>query len=472
MVSFRPFIMRKLACPDNAALAAAREANGVASPSRRELILGALIVYGLLFSGMVGRSKLIASSGYRWRVQMSVVTVTVIGGLLFVAWKRSRQRTHRQSSELPSAVKTCLAGLLGTAVASSIVQENWLGNLAFLIVFAGMAYLLCVNGVMLIRGIPSEWRIDVALVPLGLMAVHSMLTQSASSSWSRYHTRFNGLYSDAIVAGQMFGLTCLLLLWSILHTRSKRIWGYWALLPVAGFCLALTRTRTDLLATTIAMLTCLCATMRSSATALPRRRARAILALLLLSLVISTIWLTQRGIDTGRVKTYLRVDAEPEDILDSRAEHWRRGVENLSITDIFGEGPLAKFGGELSTTGGVYVRDLNMHNAFLSTFQYYGWPGGIMFIVFLLSAGGIFLRRRDPYASLGLSLLTFGLVQCLTENWLLSFGNPADAYSWFILGIALPHSASGMTREMNGSKRHVLADRRIRPCLSPYLFRR
>jgi len=254
--------------------------------------------------------------------------------------------------------------------------------------------------------------------------------------------RFNGLYSDAIVAGQMFGLTCLLLFWGILHTRSKKVWIYWALLSIAILCLVLTRTRTDILATPIGMITCLFAAVRSSAAAIPRRRARAILGLLVLFLVISSIWLSQPGIDTGRAWELLWVAGDYEDILRTRAEYWQTGKGNLSITNIFGKGPLAKFGGEISTQRSGYDRELNMHNAFLSVFQFYGWPGGILFIIFLVSVGAAFLKRKDPYATLGLSLLTFGLVQSLAENWLLSFGTPLDAYSWFLLGVTLTHNSS------------------------------
>jgi membrane protein implicated in regulation of membrane protease activity len=312
-------------------------------------------------------------------------------------------------------------------------------------VFAGMVYLLCVSGADLMRGISKERCINIALVPLGFMAVGSVALLKSGSSWASYQgisSRFKGAYSDSIVAGQMFGLTCLLLSWSILHTRSKKVWGYWALLSIAILCLVLTRTRTDVFATVIGIIACLFATMCSSTTAIPRRRARVILGLLVLILVISSIWLTRPGIDTSRATEHLRLTGGYEGVLESRAEYWWKGTGNLSVTNIFGEGPLAKFGGELSTESSTYDRELNVHNAFLSVFQSYGWPGGILFIIFLVSVGGTFLKRKDPYAVLGLSLLAFGLVQSISENWLLSFGTPLDAYSWFILGLTLTHNSS------------------------------
>jgi len=458
MLLARLFRMLTLAFRDNAKIAAVNKAKSFASPIRRRVTFGTVLIYCLLFYGLVGRSCLFTLDRYVWRVQMALVVATVILGLLFTVWKRSQRGTCHDNRELPLQVKACLAGLLFVGILSCVAQENWLGNFAFLLVFAGMVYLLCVSGADLVRGISRERYIDIALVPLGFMAVGSVASFMLGSSWSRSQAisqlRFNGLYCDAIVAGQMFGLTCLLLFWSILHTRSKKVWAYWALFSIAILCLVLTRTRTDMLGTPIGMIMCLYAAMRSGAAAIPRRRARAILGLLLLSLVISSIWLTQPGIDTGRAKEYLRVTGDLEDILQDRTEYWKPGVRNLSITNIFGKGPLAKFGGEISTQSSTYVPQLNMHNAFLSVFQSYGWPGGMLFIILLLLVGGTLLKRKDPYATLGLSLLAFGLVQCLSENWLLSFGTPLDAYSWFILGLTLTHNSSNRRFEIadNGCK--------------------
>jgi hypothetical protein len=401
-----------------------------------------------------------------------LVTAAVIVGVPFSVWKSSRRRTRHDSTEPPLRVKACLAGLLAVGITSCVAQEDPLGNLAFLAVSAGTVYLLCVSGADLMRDISKERCIDIALVPLGFIAVGSLALRMLGTSVVSYEVRFNGLYSDAIVAGQMFGLTCLLSFWMILHTRSKKVWGYWALFLVAILCIVLTRTRTDVFGTVIGMIACLYAAMCSSTTAIPRRRARAIFGLLVLLTVISSIWLTQPGIDTSRATEYLRIAGDYDDIVRSRAEYWRTGTGNLSITNIFGEGPLAKFGGELSTDRSGYVGELNMHNAFLSVFQYYGWPGGILFIIFLVSVGGTFLKRKDPYAVLGLSLLAFGVVQSISENWLLSFGNPGDAYSWFILGLTLTHNSSNSRFGMNDNTEHNLVDWRTQLCLSPYSFRR
>jgi len=376
---------------------------------------------------------------------MATVAAIVTIGFFVCIWKRSQQWTYNHSSELPLRVKGCLAGLLATGILSCLAQENGLDNLVFFAVFAGMVYIVFINGAGLTRGISKNRCIDLALLPLCIMLVGSLHLIVLDS-----RERFDGLYYGAIIAGQMFGLTCILLFWSILHTRSKKVWAYWALFPVAILCLVLTRTRTDIFGTLIGMITCLYAAMRSGTAIIPRRRACAILGILVLLLVISYIWLTgpRIRIDTGRAKEYLRIAGDSDDILRSRLEVWQTGTGNLSVKNIFGKGPLARFGGQLSTQESGYVRELSSCNSYLAVFQAYGWPGGILFIIFLVLVGATFIKRRDPYATLGLSLLAFGLVNSISENWLLSFGSPFDVYSWFILGVTLTYNSLNSRNEI------------------------
>lgn len=444
--------MLTLMSGDNVEIAAVSKARSVGSPKSVGLTLGTVLIYCLLFSSLVGKSHLFFMTGYVWQVQMAVVTATVIIGLLFSVGKRFQRGTCHQSSELPLQVKACLATLLCVCIMSCMVQERPLHNLVFLLVFAGMVYLLCMSGADFVGGISGERRIDFALAPLNFMAVGSMTLIMSGSCWASYQAissgRFKGIYSDSIIAGQMFGLTSLLLFWGILHMRSKKVWGRWALLPIALICLVLTRTRTGILGTLIGMITCLSVAIWSSTAVISRRRARALFGLLVLLLVISPIWVTRAVTDIGRTREYLRIPGDLEDTLRARSEYWKTGTGNLSLKNIFGNGPLAKFGGGLSTQESGYVRELNMHNAFLSVFQFYGWPGGVLFIIFLALVGVTFLKRRDPYATLGLSLLAFGLVQSIAENWLLSFGTPLDTYSWFILGVTLTQGPSNSRFEI------------------------
>ena len=429
--------MPRVAFRDNAKIAAACKANSGSLARRRGLTFGAVLIYCLLLSGLVGKSHLFFLTGYVWRVQMAVVAAAVIVGVLFSVWKRSQRRTCQHGSELPLGVKACLGGLLAVAIGSCVVQENWLGNLAFLFVFAGMVYIVFVNGADLMRGISKNRCIDLALLPLCIMVVGSLPSIVLDS-----RERFFGLYYGAIVAGQMFGLTCLLLFWKIIHTQSKKVWAYWALLSIAILCLVLTRTRTDIFGTPVGMIICLYAAMRKGAAAILRRRAQAILGLLVLLLAISSIWLTGQEVDTDTAKEYLRISGDYDDVTSTRLGSWETGMRNVSYRNIFGKGPLARFGSKLSTQESGYVRELSSCNSYLAVFQAYGWPGGILFIIFLVSVGSTFLKRRDPYATLGLSLLVFGLVNSTSENWLLSFGSSFDVYSWFILGLTLTYNSS------------------------------
>lgn len=439
--------MPQVAFRGNDRSAAINKGHRVASPNRQEVTVAALLIYCLLFSGMVGKSHLFLLRGYVWRLQMVVVAATVVIGLVFSIWKRSERQIYQGGSELPVRIKTCLIALLCVGIMSCVAQEDIPGNFAYLLVFAGMVYLLCARGVDLLRGVSRERCMNIALAPPCIMAVGSLMLLPFGSSWASYReefsgVRFKGTYSDSIIAGQMFGVTCLLLFWSILHTRSAKGFWYWVLFLAAILCLVLTRTRTDIVGTAVGMTVCLAAAMRSRTTAISRRRARAILGLLALLVVMSTIWLFHAGIDTGRATEYLRIGGDLDQTIQNRLAFWDMGARSLSVVNIFGAGPLAKFGGHLSTQGSTYDAALNAHNAVLSVFQYYGWPGGVLFIVFLVVVGDTFVRRRDPYAVLGLSLLAFGCVQSISENWLLSFGTPVDAYSWFILGVTLAPAPS------------------------------
>jgi hypothetical protein len=470
--------MPTVAFRNSARTAAVGKANSVRSPGWHRVTPGALLIYCLLFSGIVGKSHLfLLLRQLCWRVQMAVVAVTVMIGLILHIQKHSLTRIGRGGGELPLRIKACLTGLLCIGISSCIAQEDVLGNLAFLLVYAGMVYLLCVRGADLLESVSRKRCMDIALVPLGLMVVSSLILARSSLSWASYHeelsgVRFKGIYSDAIIAGQMFGLTCLLLFWSILHTRSvKRFW-HWVLLPIAGVCLVVTRTRTDIVGTTVGMTVCLVAAMRSRTAAMPRHRARAILGVLALLVIMSAIWLWHAPIEAGRGAEYLRISGDLDRTLQNRLEYWETGASNVALTNVFGQGPLAKFGGQLSTQRSTYDRELNAHNAILSFFQYYGWPGGVLFIIFLVSVGDTFMRRRDPYAVLGLSLLAFGCVQCIGENWLLSFGTPVDAYSWFILGLTLTYKSPSTTHVVVGNACNVRSMSGEYTCPSPYSFRR
>jgi len=421
--------------------ASAVGANSLGSLRDSSVALGVVLVNCLLLSGLLGKSDLFTMDRRVWRVQMAVVAGTVIVGLVLGIWKRSGQWGGHSGRRLPLQIRACLAGLLAAGILSSVAQEHWAENLAFFAVFAGMVQLLCIDNANWTRSMSKERCVDIVLVPLCIMSVGGLLLLLMGSRWasSRLITqfRFDGLYCDPIICGQMSGVTSLLLFWRILFTRAERRWYHWLLLAATLLCLVLTRTRTDIVGTPVGMCTCLILAGFGGAPGIARRRARVVLAALAMVVLISPLLLAHAGMDRGRAAAYLRMEDSLQDTVRNRAPYWQMGLGTIALSNVFGEGPLAKFGGQLSVARSTYSGDLNAHSAVLSVFQYYGWPGGILFIVFLLSAAHSLIRRKDPFAALGLSLLAFGCVQCISENWLLSFGTPLDAYSWFILGLAL-----------------------------------
>lgn len=155
--------------------------------------------------------------------------------------------------------------------------------------------------------------------------------------------------------------------------------------------------------------------------------------------------------NTVAAREYLRVGDGLETTISDRQVYWERGLERVAISNLLGSGPLDKFQGA-TISDPAYVAERNAHNTFLSVVQYYGVPGGALYVLFLILLLQTFLRRRDNLSVLGLSLLAFGLVQSVSENWLLSFGTPSDLYSWLILGLACA-SRAGPGRISHG--RHL-----------------
>ena len=395
-------------------------------------------------------------------MQMATVVVLVGAGLFYSLSRRPQWQSSGGSLSLH--VKACLALLLFWGTTSCAVQENWLGNMAFLLVHAGMVYLLFLIGAESMCGSSKMRCIDLALVPLCLIVIVSVALFALGPSRLSFEGRFHGLYRNAIIAGQMFGLTSLLLLWRALHAQ-RRSWVGWVLFSLTIPCLVVTRTRTDILGAFTGMLTCSLSTMRNGTDAMLWRRTRVILASCVLLALASVAWMTRPGADISSIRDYFRMSGDSDDILRSRYEYWQTGLGKLSMENALGEGPLAKYAGQLSGERSGYVAERNMHNAFLSMSQYYGWPGGLLLIIFIVSVVGTLVKRKDPYATLGLSLLALGLTNCLSENWLLTFATPFDVYSWFLLGLVLREPRS--FGEFAVNHKTVSVCRRTPACLYP-----
>jgi len=140
-------------------------------------------------------------------------------------------------------------------------------------------------------------------------------------------------------------------------------------------------------------------------------------------------------VDVASAREYLRVEGDLETTIADRQVYWERGLERVTVVNVLGTGPLGKFSSGGPLFGYAYDRESNAHNTFLSVVQYYGVPAGVLCVVFIILLFATLLRRKDELSILGLSLLTFGLAQSVSENWLLSFGTPSDLYSWLILGL-------------------------------------
>jgi len=337
------------------------------------------------------------------------------------------------NSELKLRLKICLFLMLLFGIFSCCAQTFFLMNLTFLATHASAIMILFILGPQLMAKKNKDRFLNFVLVPLVVIAVLSI----SIFAGNRDNGRLQGLYGNAIIAGQMFGITSILLFWKILYHSKEKTKLLWFLFIVSMLGLLITRTRTDIAGLFVGITVCLSVAFRHTDMEMSRKRAkRLVLVFMPLSIAV-LFWIAAAKFELSPVRQYLRLGENVKETIKDRQVYWERGLERITINNIFGNGPLDKFGDDVSLSRSNYDIDSNAHNALLSVVQYYGWPGGLLFVLFLIVLFSVFLSRRDSHSILGISILAFGVVQCISENWLLSFGTPLDLYSWFLLGWCL-----------------------------------
>lgn len=404
--------------------------------------VGGMLICAFLVISLVGKSYLFAVYRTLWTVQMIATVAIVAVSLVYGLFVTFRNSAGIRQPRPPVRLIRCLQIMLFLAVASCCAQEAWLENIAFLAVHAGLIYVLFVRGAELTAAIKRLRFLDMLLIPLIGLSVLSVIAYVSGAGWSSHGSRLNGLYANAIIAGQMMGITSILLFWRVLHKSGGRSAIWWVILLVVLVGVVLTRTRTDIAATLIGMIACLMMALRRGNLGLPNPTAKRLTLALVLLITATVTALINAEVEVGPARTYLRLGEDVEETISDRHEYWITGIDRICLSNVFGNGPLDKFKKGASLQGSGYDRDSNSHNALFSVVQYYGIAGGVLFLVFLALLLGSFLRKKDSLSILGVSLLAFGLVQCVSENWLLSFGTPADVYSWLILGLTLAQAPS------------------------------
>ncbi len=395
--------------------------------------VGLILVYALLLTSLIGKSYLFAMYRSVWTVQMilTVVIVTVLCFyFLFVLLNR---RLSLSNYSLKMRLKICLFLMLLFGIFSCCAQENLWMNLAFFAVHASSIMILFIFGPRLIANVNRKRFLDIVLVPLVVITLLSISVFAGNND----NGRLFGLYGNAIIAGQMLGITSILLFWKIVYHQKQKTKFLWFLFIVSMLGLILTRTRTDIAGAFLGITMCLLMTLWHSDMVIAQKRAKILVFLFIPLSILTLFWFVAAEFELTSVREYLRLGENVEETIQNRQIYWEKGFERINAKNVLGNGPLDKFGDDVSLSGSGYDRDSNAHNTLFSVIQYYGWSGGFLFVLFLILLLSVFLSKQDCYSVLGISILTFGIIQCISENWLLSFGTPLDLYSWFILGWCL-----------------------------------
>jgi O-antigen ligase len=168
---------------------------------------------------------------------------------------------------------------------------------------------------------------------------------------------------------------------------------------------------------------------------------------LAITFVVSSGWFTDAG-----VVAYLRVDGGISQMYESRAMNWEAGYRSLSSYGLFGFGFISKFAEQgTATFMGIAIPqyDWNMEsdplNMIMLTSRQTGIPGGLFLLAMLVAIFRGISRMPGAESHLARGLLAAGLIFGLADgNWLTSFGDPVDRFSFVALSllVSIPNESA------------------------------
>ncbi len=417
-------------------------------------IWGKRLIYVYYVEALVCKSQFGGLTGL-WLLHMGL-SVALIVALAFLGGTRAIEynwKYHRTPTGL-------LAVFLSWAMISSLVSTAVYANVLWSVVFGLSIYVGTYATAFffrdnIVKGLHTFLVILIAWALLG-MAI-SVAAPGLNPAYDGY-IRFRGASGNVGDAAENLSFGILLGVWFVQSFQAKKYYRLCAILMIIA--LILTRTRSVLLGMTVALPFLLC---HNPVRGLSRRNlgllvggGMAIALVLLVGSLDETRW--------NEARTYLRLEEKD----DTRSAYFLRGWEKIKERPAFGHGPMSKFGGQNVVTQSAYSSLNDPHNVFLLLAQYYGWPGAVLFSVYLLSCAAPFLRPSPNLVRpLMLSVLLWGAVISLASGWLLSFGMPADRLSYIMLGFglaSLPPNRYGLVLRNAGRYRRVKASSRAVPC--------
>jgi len=409
---------------------------------------GSLLLFIYLIEGIVGKSRLGYYWGPTWQVHEAMTVLLTVTLLSYLWWAKYQHVGSYLRDKSQRIVELAALSFIGWGFVSCASQEAAINNIICFAVFAGMIMVLGISAQVYLRNTAPEKVLELITLSTGLAAVGCIVAWLSGFGAPVAEGRLTGIYNNPITAARMITLSSLLLLWMLISSKKHRklVWTMLVLSVVAVF---LTRTRTNIAALMISSIV-LAARSPYRDSRRSARFTRGLFFVSLLGLALSLSFVSPDDVTAARA--FLRVDMSVKDVPSDRMQYWEKGIQDLTIQNVFGQGYLAAFGGG----GGGFEESnydvySNRHNILFSCAQSYGVVGLSLFCIFLAAYFYRFVVHRTAMAALGLAVLAYSLITGLTGNCLLSFGDPADRLAWFLIGICSLYADRPMM--------HVLARR-------------
>jgi len=404
----------------------------------RGMRLGYYLVLIYILQVILGKTFLEHAWGPMWIVSKGLICTLTAVMFLYLAAGAGKGTAFSGNANDYRRVRLFLLLFLAWGLTSACVQEQLAVNLMAYAVFSGMVILLGLCPMSFLRRVPLDRPVVVLSAIICLGAIASLVALATGFPSPTYQGRLCGIYNGSITAARLTVLGAIVILWRLSLAPRK----YHVLLLMLAACVItvfLAQSRSTIVALGIGIIPI---AVRASYAKKPLISGCMVLGFLLCLSVALVLSLGVAGSKVAAARKFLRIERPLRELPQERMRYWEKGLDDLRLTNVIGQGYLASFGGG---AGGFkesgYDIELNRHNAFLACAQSYGVVGLAMWVAFLLTATFSLVSRRDPLATLALAVMGYGLTISVTTNWLLSFGSPVDAVSWFILGVALAPSA-------------------------------
>lgn len=406
---------------------------------RTSFSAGPFLLFAYLVEGIIGKSYLERSWGPTWRMHQAATVLLTASLLVYLCLAINQKVKLHQESKTHRIVKLVLLAFVGCGLITNIIQESAINNTICFVLFAGMIVVLGIFPQVYFNNMCPQRVVEIVFFLLVLGNLGCIVTLLVGFPPPMLAGRLCGIYNYPILSSRMITLCILVIFWRMvsLGDRSKLTSTVLALSIIALF---MTRTRTAIASLVVSSVFFIAHRLIHKGR---KARAHAMALTLVLGLGLIVLANILSADDVFAIRTFLRVAKPMEELVDQRMSYWEGGVEDLhpTLNSLLGQGYLAAFGGgKGSFKESHYDRDSNRHNMFLSCAQSYGLIGLCLFYIFLSISFYVFITHRDSLAALGMAILVYVFITGVTGNCLLSFGDPADRFAWFLLGICLFYS--------------------------------